>query len=151
MCTRHHFIPYPKHTAHPKIIHGPTFQLQPVSYKRYFRCNNCFLLLVYTIHLSLSTKVDPPPMPYHLFKTHINILELTTPPQSTHTIFIDWDEAAKRSAVFRQKYFCPFFQSIIQKSYVTANFFPGFIPYLSHPLDVPNRLLGDLNINIRNF
>ena len=38
-------------------------QLQPVSYKRYFRCNNCFLLLVYTIHLSLSTElVDPPPM-----------------------------------------------------------------------------------------
>ena len=29
----------------------------------YFRCNNCFLLLVYTIHLSLSTDlVDPPPM-----------------------------------------------------------------------------------------
>ena len=37
--------------------------LQPVSYKRYFRCNNCFLLLVYTIQLSLSTDlVDPPPM-----------------------------------------------------------------------------------------
>ena len=37
--------------------------LQPVSYKRYFRCNNCFLLLVYTIHISLSTNlVDPPPM-----------------------------------------------------------------------------------------
>ena len=77
MCTRHHFIPYPKHTAHPKIIHGPTFQLQPVSYKRYFRCNNGFLLLVYTIHLSLSTKVDPPPMPYHLFKTHVNICTWT--------------------------------------------------------------------------
>ena len=29
----------------------------------YFRCNNWFLLLVYTIHLSLSTNlVDPPPM-----------------------------------------------------------------------------------------
>ena len=38
-------------------------QIQPVSYKRYFRCNNCFLLLVYTINLSLSTDlVDPPPM-----------------------------------------------------------------------------------------
>ena len=38
-------------------------ELQPVSYKRYFRCNNCFLILVYTIHLSLSTNlVDPPPM-----------------------------------------------------------------------------------------
>ena len=37
--------------------------LQPVSYKRYFRCNNCFLLLVYTFHLSLSTDLeDPPPM-----------------------------------------------------------------------------------------
>ena len=37
--------------------------LQSVSYKRYFRCNNCFLLLVYTIHLSLSTDLeDPPPM-----------------------------------------------------------------------------------------
>ena len=39
-----------------------TFKRQ-VSYKRYFRCNNCFLLLVYTIHLSLSTDlVDPSPM-----------------------------------------------------------------------------------------
>ena len=39
------------------------FKLRPVLYKRYFRCNNCFLLLVYTIHLSLSTDmVDPPPM-----------------------------------------------------------------------------------------
>ena len=38
-------------------------EIQPVSYKRYFRCNNCFLLLVYTINLSLSTYlVDPPPM-----------------------------------------------------------------------------------------
>ena len=37
--------------------------IQPVLYKRYFRCNNCFLLLVYTINLSLSTDlVDPPPM-----------------------------------------------------------------------------------------
>ena len=37
--------------------------VQPVSYKRYFRCNNCYLLLVYTIHLSLRTDlVDPPPM-----------------------------------------------------------------------------------------
>ena len=37
--------------------------IQPVSYKKYFRCNNCFLLLVYTINLSLSTDlVDPPPM-----------------------------------------------------------------------------------------
>ena len=37
--------------------------IQSVSYKRYFRCNNCFLLLVYTINLSLSTDlVDPPPM-----------------------------------------------------------------------------------------
>ena len=37
--------------------------IQPVSYKRYFRCNNCFLLLVYTINLSQSTDlVDPPPM-----------------------------------------------------------------------------------------
>ena len=29
-----------------------------MSYKRFFRCNDCFLLLVYIIHLSL---VDPPP------------------------------------------------------------------------------------------
>ena len=37
--------------------------IQPISYKRYFRCNNCFLHLVYTIHLLLSTNlVDPPPM-----------------------------------------------------------------------------------------
>ena len=42
---------------------GKSNELQPVAYKRYFRCNNCFLLLVYTIHLSLSTNlVDPPPM-----------------------------------------------------------------------------------------
>ena len=34
--------------------------IQPVSYKRYFRCNDCVLLLVYTINLSLSTDlVDP--------------------------------------------------------------------------------------------
>ena len=39
------------------------WKIQPVSYKRYFRCNNCFLLIVYTIHLSLSTDlVDPPPL-----------------------------------------------------------------------------------------
>ena len=29
--------------------------IQPVSYKRYFLCNNCVLLLVYAINLSLST------------------------------------------------------------------------------------------------
>ena len=34
--------------------------IQPVSYKRYFRCNNCVLLLLYAINLSLSTDlVDP--------------------------------------------------------------------------------------------
>ena len=39
------------------------WEVQPVSYKRYFRCNNCFLLLMYTINLSLSTDlVDPPPI-----------------------------------------------------------------------------------------
>ena len=36
--------------------------IQPVSYKRFFRCNNC-LLLVYTIHLSLSTDLVGPPPP----------------------------------------------------------------------------------------
>ena len=54
----------------PGILYFPVFswrkgnhQLQHVSYKRYFRCNNCFLLLVYTTHLSLNTNlVDPPPM-----------------------------------------------------------------------------------------
>ena len=35
------------------IIH--VLMIQPVSYKRYFRCINCFLRLVYTINLSLST------------------------------------------------------------------------------------------------
>ena len=46
-----------------KINLNQPIQIQPVSYKRYFWCNNCFLLLVYTIHLSLSTNlVDPPPM-----------------------------------------------------------------------------------------
>ena len=40
-----------------------TTYVQPVSYKRYFRCNNSFLLLVFTINRSLSTDlVDPPPM-----------------------------------------------------------------------------------------
>ena len=40
-----------------------TLELQPVSYKRYFRCKNCFLLLVYTINLSLRTDlVDRPPI-----------------------------------------------------------------------------------------
>ena len=34
-----------------------------MSYKRYFLCKKCFLLLVYTISLSLSIDfVDPPPM-----------------------------------------------------------------------------------------
>ena len=38
-------------------------KVQPVSYKRFFRCNNCFLLLVYTINLSLSTYlIETPPM-----------------------------------------------------------------------------------------
>ena len=37
---------------------------------RFFRCNNCFLLLVYTIHLSLRTDlVDPPPIGNHLYET----------------------------------------------------------------------------------
>ena len=37
--------------------------IQPVSYKWFFRCNYCLLLLVYTIHLSLSTDlIDPPSM-----------------------------------------------------------------------------------------
>ena len=45
------------------ICRNRVLQIQPVSYKSYFRCNNCFLLLVYTIHLSLITNlVDPPPM-----------------------------------------------------------------------------------------
>ena len=50
-------------------VKGKLYQIniyiQPVSYKRYFRCNNCLLLLVYTINLSLSLctdLVDPPPM-----------------------------------------------------------------------------------------
>jgi hypothetical protein len=30
--------------------------IQPVSDKRYFRCNNCFLLSVYTIYISLEYK-----------------------------------------------------------------------------------------------
>ena len=28
--------------------------IQPFSYKRYFRCNNCFLLLVYTIYQDIQ-------------------------------------------------------------------------------------------------
>ena len=41
-------------------MNGSTLLLQPVSYKRYFRCYNCVLLLVYAINLSLSTDlVDP--------------------------------------------------------------------------------------------
>ena len=35
-------------------------EVQPVSYKRYYRCNNCVLLLVYAINISLRTDlVDP--------------------------------------------------------------------------------------------
>ena len=34
-------------------------QLQPMPYKRFFRCNNYFLLLVYTI---TGNRVDPPPI-----------------------------------------------------------------------------------------
>ena len=52
-----------------------TFLIQPVSYKRYFRCNNCLLLLVYTIHLSLSTNlIDPPPiyMKHPLASAYLN-------------------------------------------------------------------------------
>ena len=45
------------------IIGKTNIKIQPVSHKRYFRCNNCFLLLVFTINLSRSTDlVDPPPM-----------------------------------------------------------------------------------------
>jgi len=35
-------------------------EVQPVSYKRYFRCNNCFLLLLYTINLSLKYRFGRP-------------------------------------------------------------------------------------------
>ena len=49
--------------------------IQPVSYKRYFRCTNCFLLLVYTINLSLLTDlVDPAPMGTFYMKHAIYIL-----------------------------------------------------------------------------
>ena len=45
------------------LLNIVAIQIQPVSYKRFFRCNNCFLLLVYTIHLSLSTDlVDTSPI-----------------------------------------------------------------------------------------
>ena len=49
-----------------------SWYLQPVSYKRYFRCNNCFLLLVYTIHLSLSTG-RPATDAYHLYETPVTL------------------------------------------------------------------------------
>ena len=57
------FCPFLKNASeYIEILSFMTFYVQPVSYKLYFRCNNCFLLLVYTIHLSLSTNlVDPPP------------------------------------------------------------------------------------------
>ena len=49
--------------------------VQPVSYKRYFRRNNYFLLLVYTINLSLRTDlVDPPPMGTFYMKHAILII-----------------------------------------------------------------------------
>ena len=49
--------------SHLCFMIGSLGHIQPVSYKRYFRCNNCFLLLMYTINLSLSTVlVDPPPI-----------------------------------------------------------------------------------------
>jgi len=40
-------------SVHPSNVSFPN--TVPVSYKRFFRCNNCFLLLVYTIHLSQYT------------------------------------------------------------------------------------------------
>ena len=52
-----------RHKIELEKIRRSALLIQPVSYKRHFRCNNCFLLLVYTIHLPLSTNlVDPPPM-----------------------------------------------------------------------------------------
>ena len=54
----------------PRISWKRYLQIQPVLYKRYFRCNNCFLLLVYTINLSLSTDlVDPPPIEPFIWST----------------------------------------------------------------------------------
>ena len=42
------------------LVELHSFYIQPVSYKRYFWCNNCVLLLVYAINLSLNTDlVDP--------------------------------------------------------------------------------------------
>ena len=68
--------------------------IQAVSYKRYFRCNICFLLLVYTIHLSLCTSlVDPPSMgtiymkhPLSKASHHITIACVTRSPHITSTI-----------------------------------------------------------------
>ena len=55
-------VPLPLHTLFTVSVFDWTLNLEPVSYKRYFRCN-CFLLLMYTINLSLSEDfVDPPPM-----------------------------------------------------------------------------------------
>ena len=45
-------------------------QVQPVSYKRYFRCNNCFLFLLCTINLSLSTDLDDPPLMETFYMKH---------------------------------------------------------------------------------
>ena len=44
--------------------------IQPVSYKRYFRCNNCLLLLVYTIHLYKFGR--PATDGYHLYETPVS-------------------------------------------------------------------------------
>ena len=64
--------------------------VQPVSYKRYFRCNNRFLLLVYTNNLSLSTDlVDPPPMRTFYMKHALPICKEMTETKWTNNRVID--------------------------------------------------------------
>ena len=71
-----------------KLVTKCSSELQPVSYKRYFRCNNCFLLLVYTINLSQSKDLVDPPPPADgnlLYETWVSILNKTN--KSYHQSF----------------------------------------------------------------
>ena len=77
-------------------INECTFYIQPVSHKRYFRCNNCVLLLVYAINLSLSTdlvdpygentfSMKPPLFDKPIIQVHITKKELTRTNSSRNT------------------------------------------------------------------
>ena len=87
--------------------------IQPVLYKRFFRCNNCFLLLVYTIHLSLSTDlVDPPPPDgKHLYETPVSLTICKNKTEEQINKLIDFKLKIKKYAFLTR-------QNIIIRAYV---------------------------------